>query len=117
MFTNRPPLSLGVFSSFIELLAIETENAAAASSALRKLAVSLADSVELRVILTVLYIIVEIHRTHDDLALREGFRAELVQGDDDLLAVRLLNMVTRYCSNSAPHFPMKKVIPSITGVT
>ena len=101
----------GVFASFIELLSIETENAAAATSALRKLAVSLADSVELRVILTVLYIIVEVFRCHDDPTVRDDFAAELGGGgDEELLAVKLLNMVTRYCSNSAPHFPMKKVL-------
>ena len=102
----------GVFTSFIELLSIETENAAAATSALRKLAVSLADSVELRVILTVLYIIVEVFRCHDDPKVRDDFAAELGGGggEEELLAVKLLNMVTRYCSNSAPHFPMKKVL-------
>ena len=109
---------LGVFSSFTELLAIETENSTAASAALRKLAVSLADSVELRVILTVLYILVEVHRCHDDPAVREAFSAELAgAGEEDLLAVRLLNMVTRYCSNSAPHFPMKKVLLLLWKVT
>jgi len=102
----------GVFASFIELLSIETENAAAATSALRKLAVSLADSVELRVILTVLYIIVEVFRCHDNPTVRDEFAAELGggEGEEELLAVKLLNMVTRYCSNSAPHFPMKKVL-------
>jgi len=101
----------GVFTSFIDLLSIETENNEAANNALRKLAVSLADSVELRTILTVLYIMVEVLRTHDDLRLRESFTLEL--GNlvaDDLLAIRLLNMVTRYCSGNAPHFPMKKVL-------
>jgi len=101
----------GVFNSFIDLLSIETENNEAANNALRKLAVSLADSVELRTILTVLYIMVEVLRTHDDLILRENFTLEL--GNvvaDDLLAIRLLNMVTRYCSGNAPHFPMKKVL-------
>jgi hypothetical protein len=103
--------SYGVFASFIELLSIETENAAAATSALRKLAVSLADSVELRVILTVLYIMVEVFRYHEDPEVRAAFALELAgPGEEELLAVRLLNMVTRYCSNSAPHFPMKKVL-------
>ena len=99
----------GVFTAFTELLAMETENSDAAGAAMRKLAVSLADSVELRTVLTVLYVMVETGRAG---AGAEELSAELSCGEagQELLAVRLLNMVTRYCSGSAPHFPMKKVL-------
>ncbi len=44
---------------------------------MKKLAVSLADSTELRIILGVLYIITEVLRTHEDKEVREEFAAEL----------------------------------------
>lgn len=67
----------GVFGSFVELLNLEMENASAASNAVKKLAVSLADSTELRVILGVLYIMTEVLRNHEDQQVRENFAAEL----------------------------------------
>ena len=102
----------GVFGAFVELLNLEIENNTAASNALRKLAVSLADSVELRVILSLLYTMTLVLRTHEDSEMRNNFVAELnlPMVDDDYLAIRLLTMVTRFCSGSAPHFPMKKCL-------
>lgn len=108
---------LGVFAGFVELLNLEIENATTANVAARKIAVSLADSVDLRVILSVLYIITEVMRAeHDNPDSEyqdtvEGFISEISNPmGDELLAVKLLGMITRFCSGSAPHFPMKKVL-------
>jgi len=103
--------SFGVFAAFLSLLSMETENVNAASNAMRKLAISLADSLELRIILSVLYTMTEFLRTDPDVELREQFIAELNSpGDNELLSIRLLSMVTKYCSGAAPQFPMKKVL-------
>ncbi|XP_023209422.1 striatin-interacting protein 1-like [Centruroides sculpturatus] len=108
----------GVFHTFVQLLNMEVENSSAATSALRKPAVSLGDSTDLRVILSVLYTFVEVMRvssesdTDEILRLAENFQNELSQPmfGDELLAVTLFQMVTRFCSGSAPHFPIKKVL-------
>uniref|UniRef100_A0A7G3AY58 Uncharacterized protein n=1 Tax=Lutzomyia longipalpis TaxID=7200 RepID=A0A7G3AY58_LUTLO len=108
---------MGIFSIFVELLSLEIENATTANVAMRKVAVSLADSVDLRVILSVLYIITEVIRNEMTGELEEykhvveNFRQELLNPlDDEILIVKLLVMITRFCSGSAPHFPMKKVL-------
>ncbi|XP_012277148.1 striatin-interacting protein 1 homolog [Orussus abietinus] len=107
----------GVFAAFVELLNIEIENGIAASSAMRKLAVSLTDSVDLRVIISVLYIITEVMREeakNPDSEYKhhvEAFKEEIINPfGEELLAVKLLGMVTTFCTGSAPHFPMRKVL-------
>jgi hypothetical protein len=108
---------LGVFQAFVELLNLEIENSQTANVAIRKIAVSLADSIDLRVILSFLYIITEVMRAEKERTdgenedLVEAFISEISQPmGDELLAVKLLGMITRFCSASAPHFPMKKVL-------
>ncbi|KAF2879632.1 hypothetical protein ILUMI_26545 [Ignelater luminosus] len=108
---------MGVFNAFTDLLNIEIENSAAAHVAMRKLAVSLADSQDLRVILSVLYTITEVIRYEKALESSEyksqieSFSNEIATSSgDELLVVKLLGMVTRFCSGAAPHFPMKKVL-------
>lgn len=107
----------GIFEAFVELLNLEIENATTANVAIRKIAVSLADSVDLRIILSVLYVITEVMRAEkerpdgENQDLVEAFIQEISQPmGDELLAVKLLGMITRFCSGSAPHFPMKKVL-------
>lgn len=107
----------GVFQAFVELLNLEIENATTTNVAIRKIAVSLADSIDLRVILSFLYIITEVMRAEKERTdgenedLVEAFILEISQPmGDELLAVKLLGMITRFCSASAPHFPMKKVL-------
>ncbi|KAK2726963.1 striatin-interacting protein 1-like isoform X2 [Artemia franciscana] len=104
----------GIFHIFIELLNLEAERA---RWELRRLAICLSDSTELRVILSVLYTIVESIRivfpdeSDEEKSLREEFKAELGQPiGDELLAVSLLGLVTRFCSGTCPYYPMKKVL-------
>uniref|UniRef100_H0YUG6 Striatin interacting protein 2 n=1 Tax=Taeniopygia guttata TaxID=59729 RepID=H0YUG6_TAEGU len=109
---------LGTFSAFLELLNMEIENSQACSSALRKPAISLADSTELRVLLSVMYLMVENIRVEQETdppewkTCRETFRMELSfpVHTEEPFALLLFTMVTKFCSGHAPHFPMKKVL-------
>nr|XP_006817351.1 PREDICTED: striatin-interacting protein 1 homolog [Saccoglossus kowalevskii] len=108
----------GAFYAFVELLMMEADNSNAASAAMRKPAVSIVDSTDLRVIISVLYIMVEtIQRVCDDETprlkhLRETFKTELGQPvlGEESLAVLLFGMVTKFCSGHAPHYPIKKIL-------
>ncbi|CAK9826215.1 Striatin-interacting protein 1 [Anthophora retusa] len=107
-----------VFPAFVELLNIEITNSRRAASAKRKISVSLDDSTDLRIILSVLYIMTEVMREETkDLENSiykdhvESFKEELIHPyGEELLIVKLLGMVTYFCSGAAPHFPMKKVL-------
>lgn len=111
-------LEVGTFNALVELLNMEIDNSAACSSAVRKPAISLADSTDLRVLLNIMYLIVEtVHQDCDgDKAewrtMRQTFRAELGSPlyNNEPFAIMLFGMVTKFCSGHAPHFPMKKVL-------
>lgn len=105
----------GVFTSFMELFFAEADICPVAVQ--RKVSVNINDSTELRVILSVLYIFVEIIRTISDeepkeiVAVREEFLVEIGNPiEDELLSVKLFGMVTRFCGGTAPHYPIKKVL-------
>ncbi|XP_053260675.1 striatin-interacting protein 2 isoform X2 [Podarcis raffonei] len=109
---------MGTFIAFLELLNMEMANSQASGSALRKPAISLADSTELRVLLSVMYLIVEAMRVEMETdpptwkAARDTFRTELsfpLHGEEPF-ALLLFTMVTKFCSGHASHFPMKKVL-------
>uniref|UniRef100_A0A3Q4I9I1 Striatin interacting protein 2 n=1 Tax=Neolamprologus brichardi TaxID=32507 RepID=A0A3Q4I9I1_NEOBR len=106
---------MGIFTALLELLSMEI-NSQACSSAVRKPAISLADSTEL-VLLSIMYLMVETIRvqTEDDrpewIAAREAFKNELSPlYNGEPFALLLFTMVTKFCSMNAPHFPMKKVL-------
>ncbi|XP_048949323.1 striatin-interacting protein 2 isoform X2 [Canis lupus baileyi] len=109
---------MGTFSTFLELLHMEIDNSQACSSALRKPAISIADSTELRVLLSVMYLLVEnirLERETDSCrwrTVRETFRTELSFSvhNEEPFALLLFSMVTKFCSGLAPHFPIKKVL-------
>uniref|UniRef100_A0A8C7DR05 Striatin interacting protein 2 n=2 Tax=Oncorhynchus kisutch TaxID=8019 RepID=A0A8C7DR05_ONCKI len=109
---------MGIFTALLELLSMEMDNNQACSSAVRKPAISLADSTELRVLLSIMYLMVETIRlqTEDDRpewrTAREAFKTELGSPlyNGEPFALQLFTMVTKFCSMNAPHFPMKKVL-------
>ncbi|XP_045432649.1 striatin-interacting protein 2 isoform X4 [Pipistrellus kuhlii] len=109
---------MGTFSAFLELLHMEIDNSQACSTAVRKPAISIADSTELRVLLSVLYLLVEnirLERETDSCGwrtARETFRTELSfsMHNEEPFALLLFSMVTKFCSGLAPHFPIKKVL-------
>lgn len=115
----------GIFTSFVELLSMEIENTEAAAEAMAKPAVSIADSLYLRMILSIMYTMVETMRVplepekEEHKRNRELFIEELVQPylGDSILLVSLFGMVAKFCSGNAPHFPTKKILLLLWKIT
>ncbi|KAG8589182.1 hypothetical protein GDO81_006293 [Engystomops pustulosus] len=111
-------LEAGAFNALVELLNMEVENSAACSNAVRKPAISLADSTDLRVLLNIMYLMVDMLREEGEndseewKTMRQTFCADLGSPvyNSEPFAVLLFGMVTKFCSGHAPHFPMKKVL-------
>ncbi|XP_071993505.1 striatin-interacting protein 1 [Engystomops pustulosus] len=111
-------LEAGAFNALVELLNMEVENSAACSNAVRKPAISLADSTDLRVLLNIMYLMVDTLREDGEndseewKTMRQTFCADLGSPvyNSEPFAVLLFGMVTKFCSGHAPHFPMKKVL-------
>jgi len=81
--------------------------------------VCLADSFKLRTILGMIYTFVEVMRSDDDedttedVSLKVHFTEELNQPvgpNEELLAIILFQLVTRFANNSAPVIPIRKVL-------
>uniref|UniRef100_A0A671LBL0 Striatin-interacting protein 1 homolog n=1 Tax=Sinocyclocheilus anshuiensis TaxID=1608454 RepID=A0A671LBL0_9TELE len=111
-------LDVGAFTALMELLNMEIDNSAACSSAVRKPAISLADSTDLRVLLNIMYLMLETIQREEPTdspewrTIRETFKSELGSPlyNNETVSVMLFGMVTKFCSGHAPHFPMKKVL-------
>ncbi|XKL66772.1 hypothetical protein PGB90_010192 [Kerria lacca] len=105
----------GVFTAFIELFFAQPDICPV--SIQRKVPVNINDTTELRVILSVIYIFVEVIRNikddecEENISVKNDMLYEICNPiEDELLSVKLFSMVTRFCGGSAPHYPIKKVL-------
>ena len=110
-------LELGVYGATVELLAIEMEQGKGVYEGTRA-NITIADNYNLRVCLSLLYVIVETVRRegpHDQpgwLRLRKSFLESLsdpVVGDDTLTSL-LFMMLLSFCNGSMPHYPIKRIL-------
>lgn len=100
---------LGAFSAFIDLLNLEIER----SAPVNKSSISQVDSEDLRVILSVLYTVTEVIRSEKDSEpeIYSSFCSEIMNlSHDDLIILKLFNMLTKFCGGTSPHFPIKKIL-------
>lgn len=110
-------LELGVYGATIELLAVEMEQAKGVYEGTRA-NITIADNYNLRMCLSLLYVIVETVRrekAEDDpswVHLRRSFLeslSETVVGEDTLTSL-LFMMLLSFCNGSMPHYPIKRIL-------
>ncbi|XP_002164866.3 striatin-interacting protein 1 isoform X1 [Hydra vulgaris] len=116
----------GTFSAVQELLVMEAENTERAQAALRKPSITIADSIDMRVPLNILYTMLEVvqHFSKYDLkmqeaslTLKEELAGSLEDVNDPPFACILFDLVLKFCAGSSSHFPIKKILLLLWKVT
>lgn len=99
---------LGAFNSFVDLLNLEIESN---ETSISRSSVCMNDSEDLRIILSVMYTIVEVIRSEKDNHpdIYQSFCSDIINADDFLI-IKLFNMLTKFCAGSSSHFPIKKIL-------
>ncbi len=110
-------LEMGVYEATVELLSLEMEQGKGVYEG-SKSNITIADNHNLRVCLSLLYVIIETVRREDPsdpprlAKMRKSFLEQLqepVVGDETLTSL-LFMMLLSFCNGSMPHYPIKKVL-------
>ena len=110
-------LDLGVYCATIELLAVEMEQGKGVYEGTRA-NITIADNYNLRMCLSLLYVIIETMRRDcpldppDWVHLRESFVESLpepVVGEETLTSL-LFAMLLSFCNGTMPHYPIKRIL-------
>ncbi|XP_064397800.1 striatin-interacting proteins 2-like [Halichondria panicea] len=110
-------LDLGVYEGTVELLRLEMERGRGSFDGSRA-NITVADNLSLRVILSLLYVLLETARHEDPTdppqweALRTSFLSglETLVSSNDTLTSLLFSMLLSFCNGSMPHYPVKKIL-------
>ena len=110
-------LEIGVYSATVELLALEMEQGKGIYEG-SKSNITIADNHNLRVCLSLLYVIIETVRREDPndkpewIERRKAFLKELQNAvvGEDMLTSLLFAMLLSFCNGSMPHYPIKKLL-------
>ena len=99
---------------------MEAEDTTIVQVALQKPSISIADSIDLRILINLLYMMTEILRNFARTGGQEIQRAAVsladeLAGDMDTeecppFACTLFDLVLKFCAGSSPHFPIKKIL-------
>ncbi|XP_065052039.1 striatin-interacting protein 2-like [Rhopilema esculentum] len=109
----------GVFAVVQQLLLMEAENIDSVQAALQKPSISIADSIDLRICINILYTVVEVIRINQSKSeemskAAEGLRLDLdgskEEEDGGPFAYHIFEMILKFCAGSAPHYPIKKLL-------
>ena len=110
-------LELGVYEAAIELLSVEMEQGKGVYEGSRS-NITIADNYNLRVCLSLLYVIVETVRRESVtdppswVRLQKNFLSGLSSPvvDEDTLTSLLFTMLLAFCNGSMPHYPIKRIL-------